>query len=195
MPAQNDKNHLASHKLKIHLNLLNNQGTPENIAVKFLRWLITYGRFIVVLVEIIVIGTFLARFKLDADLADLKDTITQQHLPHIKTLVSTETIIKQTQFKIATFKKIKDSNKDYPAIVKKVASLTPTTIKFRNLSVEAQDPPKPVQFKISGHSTSNNDLNFFINTLKSDPGFVDVNLSNISVEQNLIDFTITGNIK
>ena len=59
-------------KLKIKLNLLHTQGLPEKLPVKFLKWLVNYGRYIVVLVEIIVLVAFVARFKLDADLAEIK---------------------------------------------------------------------------------------------------------------------------
>src|SRR5438270_3459420 len=89
---------------KINLNLLYPQGIPEQLPLRFLKWLISYGRFIAVAVEILVLATFIARFKLDADLSDIKQKIKDQ-APYIQALSIDEAIIKETQLRLSTIKK------------------------------------------------------------------------------------------
>ena len=85
-------------KFKISLNLLYSQGTPLKWPAKILTWALSAGRYIGIAVEILVLATFAARFKFDADLADLKEKINQQ-IPYIESLQKEESLIKQTQFR------------------------------------------------------------------------------------------------
>src|SRR3989344_5954459 len=61
--------------LSIKLNLLKPQSNPAKIPVKFISWLFSSGRYIFIIVNGLVLIAFIARFKLDADLASTKETI------------------------------------------------------------------------------------------------------------------------
>ena len=45
---------------------------------KVLNWALTFGRYIIIGTEIVVLVVFLSRFKLDRDRIDLKDSITEK---------------------------------------------------------------------------------------------------------------------
>ncbi len=63
---------------EININLLPGDDLEKAPFGKFLKWATTYGRYIVVLTELIVLIAFLSRFKLDRDLSDLSDNINRK---------------------------------------------------------------------------------------------------------------------
>jgi hypothetical protein len=68
------KNRLAT----ISLNLLPKDKFSDSILGKFLIWSLSIGRYLVILTELVVILTFISRFKLDRDLTDLNEKINAQ---------------------------------------------------------------------------------------------------------------------
>lgn len=180
-------------KFRIKLNLINSQGTIEKIHIRFLKWLLNYGRFIVVAVEIIVLGTFLARFKLDADLANLKDSINKQ-VPYIESLASTEAIIRQTQFRLSSFESLSQTSNSFTNTLISISSQTPSSIKLSNVSINRSQNKGPLQFKLSGEAQNNSSVNAFLKGLREQPSFKNVALTNISLEKGVANFTISGDI-
>lgn len=57
------------------VNLLPTEEIEKAPLGKFLKWALTYGRYIVVVTELIVLLAFLSRFKLDRDITDLSEEI------------------------------------------------------------------------------------------------------------------------
>lgn len=179
---------------RLKLNLLYPQGIRHKIYMRFLHWLISYGRFIVVGVEIIVVSMFILRFKMDASLADLKDNIRDQ-VPYLESLSQDEAIIKQTQLKLALIKKTYASSTLLGPALNKINSLVPQNVRFANLTVENIENTSLFQFKITAQSNATNSISAFLNNLKNDPGFKDISLVNISYDQGQVIFTITGTTK
>lgn len=177
-------------RLRISLNLLHPKETPSKLPERFLKWLITYGRFIVILVEVIVVGAFLTRFKLDADLDTLKNKINQD-LPYVEGLSIDEALIKQAQTKIALIDKTYLNDDKWQEAVVEISAQIPGSITFTGLSLEEKDE-KSVNFKISGTTLSNSDLGIFLNNLRSLDNFSEINLTGITFDQQQIVFTITG---
>lgn len=177
-------------KLRIDLNLLHPREAPAKLPERFLKWLITYGRFIVIFVEIIVVSAFLARFKYDADLDVLKGKINQD-LPYVEGLATDEALIKQTQIKLDLVDKTYIDSEKWQEAILSVASQLPKSIVFSGLQLDGSDT-QVVKFRIAGSTPSNSDLGIFLNSLRKTPGFKEINLASISFEQNQIVFTITG---
>lgn len=183
-----------SHKFKVTVNLLRPQGLPEKLPVKFLKWLLSYGRYIVVAVEILVLTTFAARFGLDARLADLKEEINQQ-VPYIESFSQTENLIRQTQFKLASFQKIRTQTPNFPNALNKIRANTPDGVIFESFILEKTTAGVNIQFRITGQANSNNSLSFFINNLKKDQQLSNINLTSITLDQGVTRFSLTGVIK
>lgn len=177
-------------KLRIKLNLLHPKEAPAKLPERFLKWLITYGRFIVIFVEIIVVTAFLARFKLDADLDTLKNQINSD-LPFIEGKSVDEALIKQAQTKLALIDKTYLNDAKWQETVVEISSQIPSSIVFTGLSLEEKDGTS-VNFKISGVTVSNSDLGIFLNNLRALDNFSEINLASISFDQQQIVFTITG---
>lgn len=177
----------AKSKLTINLNLLKPQSNPEQVPVKFFRWLLSAGRYIFVLIEAIVLIAFGARFKLDADLANKKEAIEEQ-IPYIESLKPYEILIRQTQLKLSTIDTIKRNSLDGSIVLKKIADQTPTSVKVSNINIDKK--VGTITIHITGQTQINNDLSNFVAGLKEDNAFSNVNIASIGLEQGVIKFTI-----
>lgn len=63
---------------KIKINLIPQDPFMSSVVGKFLVWSLSIGRYIVILTELVVILSFLSRFKLDRDLTDVNEAIASQ---------------------------------------------------------------------------------------------------------------------
>ena len=177
-------------KPNININILYPQGSPQKLPIKFLKWLVSYGRFIAIFVEIVVVVTFVLRFQLDNQLEDLKSKINQQ-LPFIQSRESDEAQIRQLQSKLDIINKNYSINPDWVAILKAISQELPAGVKLANISLDHSSPPA-TQIRITGQASSSNDLEILLTGLKQDNQVKNVNLASISLEEGQITFSITG---
>jgi len=179
----------------IHLNLLYPQGSEKKIYLTFLHWLVTYGRFIIIFVELIVLVAFGLRFGYDAQLADLKDNINKQAAV-LESLVIDEPRIVQTQKKLEFIKKSYTSSPDWQNVFQQLSNEMPITVRLTSLSVE-QDltaATPTINFRISAQTNSISDLGYFLKNLRENKLFKETALQNISIEQGQIIFNIAGGV-
>lgn len=176
-----------SPKLAIHLDLLKPQSNPEKLLIKFLRWLLSTGRFIFVFVEALVLIVFISRFKLDEDLTSKKDAIEKQ-IPYIESLKQFEILTRQTQLKLTTISSFRKNPIDYPEVLKSIANQTPSGVKV--ISIKLEKSTTSVVVQLNGVTSSNSDLATFVSGLKQDPLFSDVNLTSIGFDKGILNFSI-----
>lgn len=176
-------------KLSIRLNLLKPQSNPEKILVKFLKWLLSTGRFVFIFVEALVLIAFITRFKLDADISAKKEAIEQQ-IPYIESLRPYELLIREVQLKLATINTTQANSTSFSDILKKIADQTPENVTLASINLENQ--VKGVNLRLSGQSQSNNDLTIFFLGLKQDPSFSNVNFTSIGFDKGTLNFSITA---
>lgn len=179
-------------KLAIHLNLLKPQSSPEKFVVKLLRWLLYTGRYLFVFVEAIVLIAFVARFKLDGDLAAKKEAIEEQ-IPYIESLKPYEILIRQTQLKLSTIATVKKEALDFSIILKKIADQTPLNVKLTAINIEKEVDNADI--RINGQTQVSSDLTSFMAGLKEEESFSNVNITNIGLEQGIITFSIEAAAK
>ena len=60
------------------INLLGKEDLGRSPTGRLLAWAVTYGRYIMIGTEIVVLLAFISRFSLDRKLTDLKEEITQK---------------------------------------------------------------------------------------------------------------------
>lgn len=174
----------------IHLNLLHPLGLKEPILARFIRWLLSSGRYIIIAVEAVVLVAFLSRFKFDADLQNTKEEIEAQ-LPFIHSLKADEALIRRTQLQLSTIKDIRLNSPDLANILSQISAQVPQGVKLTNVSLTAK--VGVVEVKISGQSTQNSDITAFLNNLKTNQSFKDLNIGGIGLNHGVVVFTITGN--
>lgn len=186
---------MPKHGLKligINLNLLKPQSNPEKILVKLTHWLLSSGRYIFVVVHGLVLLTFIARFKLDADLDSNKVAIEEQ-IPYIESLKPYEILIRETQLKLSAIEDFKKNSPDWSAIFKKISDQTPLSVKI--ISINIKNNGGAATINMTGQTQAAGDLTSFITGLKEDSTFSDVNLASIGLEQGSVKFTINASAK
>lgn len=181
-------------RFRVNVNLLFPQGLPQRWPIKLFRWLISYGRFLALAVEVLVIATFVLRFKLDSDLANLKERINEQ-IPFVESLNQTEAQIRQTQLKLSTIRKTYASSPNWRGLLSTISSQLPAGVKLTSINFDHSQTGVNMVFRLNGASSSNRDLATLLTGLKVDPTFQDINLTNVTFDQGQIIFTITGNLR
>jgi len=177
-----------SPKLAIKLDLLKPQSNPEKLLVRLLHWLLSTGRYLFVFVEALVLIVFIARFKLDEDLASKKEAIEAQ-VPYIESLKPFEILVRQTQLKLSTISSFRSNVADYPQILKKIADQTPGGVKIISLNFEKKLTQVTIQ--LNGLAQNNNDLASLLTGLKEDQLFSDVTITSIGFEKGSVNFSIS----
>lgn len=173
------------------INLLIQKNIQPKIYTRLLKWMLSSGKFIVIIVELITISAFVYRYKLDSELIDLQEKI-KETVPFVQSLKNNEALIRQTQFQLQNIKQIKSNALDFDQIFTKISLITPKSILLTNISLDASSPIK-TNLTISGITPSNIELSTFIKTLQKDPFFSNINLTNISFEGETT-FVITGSL-
>lgn len=179
-------------KFAISLNLLKPQSNPEKLPVRLMRWLLSTGRFIFVFVEALVLVAFIARFKLDADLAAKKEAI-EEKIPYIESLKSYEVLIRQTQLKLSAIGNIAHNAPEWSTVLQKIAVSVPAGMKIAGINLEKNTGNASVH--ITGQAQTSNDLTNFIAGLKEDSTFSEVNLVSIGLEKEAIKFAVDASVK
>lgn len=182
----------ARNPLIIKLNLLKPQSNPEKILIKLVRWLLSSGRYIFIFVEALVLVAFIARFKLDADLAAKKEAIEEQ-IPYIESLSSYEILIRNTQAKLATIDSIKKNSTNWSEIFKKIADQVPASVKINSIRMEKGVGSTTLH--IIGQTQINSDITNFVAGLRENPNFTNTTVASLSLEENVIKFTIDAAAK
>ncbi len=102
---------------------------------KFLNWSLTFGRYIIIGTEIIVLIAFLSRFKLDRDLIDLHDQV-KESLKIVSSQKAVEDRVNGLQLRLSEIKKIDEKQGSGFDVLPKLALLTPDEVTFKNINIE-----------------------------------------------------------
>jgi Tfp pilus assembly protein PilN len=190
-PAQQS----APIKNLLKTNLLVRSSDRLKLHVRLIKWLLSSGRYIVIIVEMIVIGAFVYRYKLDADLVSLQEEIAQQSA-YVQSLKRDEDLIRLTQFQLSSIRAAKSADLNVAGFMGRIAFLTPKNVRLTTLSVSngGGKLTEKSNFNLVGNTSSNSEVTIFLKSLQQDPMFEDVTLANISFEGSTV-FTITGALK
>jgi len=119
---------------KISINLLGLEQQEHTPVGRFIGWVTTYGRYIMVTTEMIVLVAFLSRFSLDRQLTDLKDEI-QQKQDIIAANQDLEIEFRQTQDSLNKIKTILTTQEIPTKTINILHSLLPSGTYFQTLSI------------------------------------------------------------
>jgi hypothetical protein len=188
-------------QLRLKLNLLHPNEIPPSLPTRFLRWVVSYGRYIVIFTEIIVVSAFVYRFKLDYDLDALKTSINKD-VPFIEGLISDEALIVQTQTKLKTIGLSYNSSPNWHRIFQDLSTVIPKSVRVNSLNIDNSDnTTEYISIKFVGETASNNDLGLFIRKLrdlKDDQGnkmYKDIVLDTLNYNKDSLIFSISGGAK
>lgn len=124
MPAAHD----------ITINLLGENQAEHTPFGRLVSWVTTYGRYIMVTTELIVLIAFLSRFSLDRTLTDLKDEISQKQ-EIIEVNQDLESDFRKTQDSLQKIGKLLSSQSEPTDTLKTLHTLLPAGTYFQSLSI------------------------------------------------------------
>lgn len=157
----------------ININLLPKEDLDPRTINKFLRWALTYGRYIVVGTELIVILAFLSRFKLDRDATDLQEAIDQKQAI-IEATADLEKEIRFLQNRLATVKYISSYSVSQTGIFESFSQSLSQDVSIDSLSITGR------KIDATGFTFSETGLASTINALVASGKWVDISINDLS---------------
>lgn len=118
---------------KSGINLLIKPEEELSISSQFLNWALTYGRYIIIIIQIVVLSVFFTRFKIDRDRTDLKEAVAQKRAL-IESIGEMETEIKRVQKRLSDIKLLVTNQDIYLRVINFLEKNTPTETTFALLS-------------------------------------------------------------
>ena len=120
---------------EILINLIGQEDLSHTPQGRIVQWAMTYGRYIMILTEVVVLGAFVSRFTLDRKLTDLKEEITQKQAI-IEANVELETQIRSAQTRIDQVKKLIDGQAQPKNTLNLVESFLPLDVYLESLDIK-----------------------------------------------------------
>lgn len=162
------------------INLVPTEKFTEEPVSKFLRWAETSGKVIVVLTEAVVLMVFFARFKIDAEVLDLKQEMTAkaQLLQSLKGLEEQFTALQQKlQLTANLYAKTFLPNDKLVLIEKNI----PTEVFLESLQIT------PQKITLQGKSNTYNNIYLFWQNLKKQSEGQMVNLISLGRNESVTE--------
>lgn len=160
-------------KKGVNINLLPQDSFEGKPLGKFLKWTLSYGRYIVVCTELVVILAFLSRFKLDRDLTDIHEEISQKQAI-IEATYDLESSFLNFQNRLLKIKALAASELPSTEILETLGQNTPVDVYLIDVSI--------TQDKINLTAVAKSEIGFgvFVNNLSQTKKFTNINLGVVS---------------
>jgi Tfp pilus assembly protein PilN len=174
----------------IKINLLDKPSFEKTPLGAFLSWALSYGRYIIVCTEIVVLMAFILRFSLDRKITDLNEQINDK-IAIIQANSTFETQYRILQKRFIEIGKIFATQDVSLNTLKYLETITPPGVKFESVSISENN------LLISALADSNLSLSIFISNLKKSDKLTQVNLTSLNknlTQASQITFQITSTI-
>ncbi len=174
-------------KTALTINLLDSKGEP--FIDKLLRWMLSIGRLIVILTEVIALSAFVYRFSIDRRIVDLNDEIKDKQLI-LGQLERPERLYRNLQERLATASKLERSESETTNRFNDIVTLAIGRIRFNTLLVSN------TEIKIDGSTPSTAQLNYFIQQLRQLPSIQTISIDKLDnkTSQGSISFVISAQL-
>ncbi len=154
------------------INLLPRDSFESSQAGIVLAWLLSFGKWAVIVTQLIVMGAFLWRFSLDRELTDLKKSIAK-NVAIIKSYEQIERDFVLTQKRLATAKTVIGQQKAITEELSVLASSTPVDVWYEKLTLS------PTSTTLSAYSRSLPGFSQFLSSVQSNPRYTGVSVARI----------------
>ena len=172
---------------KRSINLLPRDAFESSTLGIVLEWSLVFGKWAVILTQLVVMGAFLYRFSLDRQLTDLSKQIAK-NVAIVKSYEDVERDFVLAQRRISKAKEVLSSQEAILKTVDSIASATPNQVWYDRLSIS------PEQVSMSAYVSSISGLGQFLNQINSNSRFKGVKIGKIessSAKGALMQFDIT----
>lgn len=117
------------------LNLLPKSAFEKSLFGRIIKWGLTTGRHIIIIVEILVITAFLSRFKLDSDVGELEEALKQRQTI-LESYIPTEQVFLEIQTRLNIAQKVFTSQKNFGQIMETVIKSLPQPSILNSINVD-----------------------------------------------------------
>lgn len=155
------------------INLLPNKDFDKTILGKFLRFALTYGRYIIISTEIIVLCAFIFRFSLDRTITDLNEEI-EQKSAIVEANLGFEDRFRNLQTRTEHIGNLFGEQTTPIDILTHLEQITPQGIHFSSFLLSEED------LTITVAATTTNSLSLFLNSMQKSPFFDTVAVTTVS---------------
>jgi Tfp pilus assembly protein PilN len=172
--------------LPFEINLLPGEDMDQVPTGKVLKWCLTYGRYIVVVTELIVLLAFLSRFKLDRDLSDLSEAIARK-----KSIITNSASMEEKARKLSNRLTSIDQLSKNTIPPEKYLSLLTQSIPTEGVINEMKVGKNEVA--ISGRVVTEGGLATLVSAMAQNPVVKSVNLDTVSQNKDTgqLDFSMS----
>ena len=121
---------------EVSINLIGEEEMSHTPVGRIVTWAVTYGRYIMIGTEIVVLLAFISRFSLDRKLTDLNDEIGQKQAI-IQANVDFEQEFRNVQSQVANVHKLIDAPTSVLDALTTIQSLLPSDVYLNTLNIES----------------------------------------------------------
>lgn len=169
------------------INLLPQEEFEASVTGRVLKWTMSTFRYIVIVTEMIVMGAFLSRFWLDAQNADLGDSL-KTKTAQIQAQSDFEKTFRNFQTRLKVLAEM-DKNIEPTTVVGSIVSKLPTDVVLTSISYQDKSTA------LKGISGSEIGIAQFVANLRGDKTFKKITLGQITSSQiNQIETVFNVNI-
>lgn len=168
------------------INLLVQEGFEHSQIGKVLSWLLSAGRAIVIVTELVVITAFLSRFWLDRQLTDLLEE-NQAKKAQVEASATFEKDLRDLQARLTAVKEFEQIKLSPTAYVREITKTLSAEVVLTDISYSEG------VFSVSGTSLNEAGIAGLIKNLEPSEKFSNVSLASISLDKNttnLIKFSL-----
>ncbi len=172
----------------IRINLLGSQDLEHTPWGRIVSWATTYGRYIMITTEIVVLLAFISRFSLDRKNTDLTEEVTQKQAI-LEANVAFEQSIRNLQANIATAQKLMANQTKPLDIATMMETVLPADVYLTSFSLTAN--------KLTLEATAGSTAGFaqLLSNLQSLKQFQNVSLTNVNRTASTgIVFQVSANV-
>lgn len=173
---------------RVSINLIGEEEMGHTPVGRIISWAVTYGRYIMIGTEVVVLLAFISRFSLDRKLTDLNDEISQKQAI-IEANVGFEQDFRSVQNQIINIRRLVDAPTHMIEALNTLQSLLPVDVYLDSLDIQ---PNKLTANAIAGTSGGFSTL---ISNLQSTRVFKNVDIGDIRRDPiNGIQFQFTSTL-
>lgn len=170
----------------VKVNLLPREDLEKKAIGKFLKWTLSYGRYIIISVELLVFCVFFSRFIYDQKLAEINEHVEQKQAI-VASAADFETRIRTIQKNIEQVKSLDNGRIVYLTVLKRLEEIIPKDMVFSSLEITGNE------MFISGETTTNESFARFITDLKaSDTLFSEISIDSVGKDTTTDEEDATG---
>lgn len=171
----------------VQINLLGGSDLEHTPVGRIISWATTYGRYIMIGTEIVVLLAFISRFSLDRKLTDLNDEITQKQAI-ITVNQNIESRINSVNSQIAKIKALYKDQDEPLRVLDAFQTLLPPDVYLVSIDVTAID------LKVGAVAGTTTGFSQMINLISSNRTFTGVELGQVTKSITGINFQINAKI-